>query len=663
MDLKKGIIIPLLVCVLLFCGCAQKAPKLINGSFDGGIDGWTAKRYTEAGASVANVDGKALVEAAEENDVRLVQELDVTPNTVYRITCDVKTENVVGGAGANIGVYGVAVCSSPVLGTNDWQTIELVGKTAEGQTKLPLSVGVGSHGAVSSGKAWFDNVKIELSDSSSYVMLGTKTTANTGNTGVPTKFPTEGVLIASSVLTAFFFLILLWHRLAAKKPLKLKDEGGGVYAFLILLAAFIVRLILALIILDTTKLGGHKTDINCFTAWGSRILDSGAAHFYEGWCDYPPAYMLVLGGMAGLARLFGGSHEVLVICVKLPSIIADLACAYIIWRLSKKTMSKGAALALTAFIAFTPVAAYVSSAWGQIDQILALLLVLPILLLYRRRPVWAGLVYGLGVAVKPQALMCGPLFAAACLMYIILGDRFENPFAGRRTVKLLKIKKDTAGLRVIEILLAGAAALAAIFIIAIPFKGEQETFWLVKKYFDTATSYKYATVNAYNFWALIGANWKSVDTPFLGLTYGKWGTVFMALFVILGIGLYVIAALKHKGPKGALPLAMAYTLAGIFTFGHYMHERYVFPALMLIALAYVFYNDRRLIWAYFAYAATLLVNCIAAFYYSELFEYGLYWDERIIFWCSIANVIIFALFTVLTFVLIIGNKPKRAYNG
>ena len=137
----------------------------------------------------------------------------------------------------------------------------------------------------------------------------------------------------------------------------------------------------------------------------------------------------------------------------------------------------------------------------------------------------------------------------------------------------------------------------------------------------------------------------------------------MALFVILGIGLYVIAALKHKGPKGALPLAMAYTLAGIFTFGHYMHERYVFPALMLIALAYVFYNDRRLIWAYFAYAATLLVNCIAAFYYSELFEYGLYWDERIIFWCSLANVIIFALFTVLTFVLIIGNKPKRAYNG
>ena len=425
---------------------------------------------------------------------------------------------------------------------------------------------------------------------------------------------------------------------------------------MILAAALAVRVALSFIFY------GHKTDINCFTAWGRRLIEVGPAHFYDQWCDYPPGYMLVLGAMSWINKLVGGDANVYALIVKLPCIAADLICAYLIYRYAKKTMSLGAALLLMAVVAFTPVMAYVSSAWGQIDQVLALMLILPILLLYKRRPVLAGLVFGLGIAMKPQALMCGPLFAAACLVYVIKGavDEGEKPHGLSR---LLSSAKKPAVVRLIEIIIAVIGAFAVIYLISIPFRGEQEPLWIVKKYFDTATSYKFATVNAYNFWALIGANWKSVDTPFLGLTYGKWGTAAMVFFVAVGMGLYIFASFKHKVPKGALPLAMAYSLVGIFTFGHYMHERYVFPALMLIMLAYLFYNDRYLLWTYFAYSATILLNCIAAFYYSKLYEYGLYWDERIIFWCSLVNVILFAAFTVQTFALLIGNKPKRGYNG
>lgn len=669
MKIKNTLIIITAVLLLTFSGCSKKTPTVVNGGFDDGLNGWTVNCYTDGVSAVSSVieDGRgsvAFISSDSENDARLIQEFEVSGNTAYRITCDVRTEDVVGEAGANIGVYGVAVTGGSITGTSDWQTIELVGKTAPGQNALPVSVGIGGHGALASGKAWFDNVRIELADDTETgVMLGSGSSGSVNASKAPTEFPTGKIILTALYSTVFLLILVFWHRLSALKPYKKAVKSGSGYAVLILFSAFILRIALAVIALETTKLGGHKTDINCFSAWGMRVANNGAAHFYEQWCDYPPGYMLILGAIAGIGNALGLSHGAYIVLIKLPSILCDIACAWIVWRHSARTMSRAAALSLTAVVAFTPVMAYVSAYWGQIDQLLALLLIVPILLLYKRRPILAGLVYGLGIAMKPQALMCGPMFVAACVVYVLQGDRYDNPFASRSVVKLLKIKKDTVGLRVFEVLTAMLGALLLIILLSLPFKGEQETFWLLDKYIGTATSYKYATVNGYNFWALIGANWKPVDEAFLGSTYGTWGTVFMAFFIIAGIALYVFVAFRHKSVKGALPLAMAYSLAGIFTFGHYMHERYIFPALMLIMIAYIFYNDKRLIWAFVAYAVTTMVNCIAAFYYSELFEYGLYWDKRIIFWCSLANVAVFALFTVLVAVLMIGNKPRKAYNG
>ena len=158
----------------------------------------------------------------------------------------------------------------------------------------------------------------------------------------------------------------------------------------------------------------------------------------------------------------------------------------------------------------------------------------------------------------------------------------------------------------------------------------------------TATSYKYASVNAYNIYTLFGKNWTPItDKAILGLTYGQLGTVLMVLSVGFGGVLYFFGRKKHSG---ALSLATAFTFASLFTLGHYMHERYLFPVLLLLLVAYISYGDRRLISMFMCWSATTLVNCIAAFYYSKLHEYHLYWDERLVFWCSLANVILFIIF-------------------
>ena len=666
MKLKRSIFLISIALILALCGCkkAEITPVLKNPSFDDGTSGWERIVYAEEGASIEPVtdpERGSVIEMASlsDNDVRLVQELAVSPNTAYRISCYVRTEGVRSGAGANIGVYGIAIHSEPVLGDSGWQRIELTGKTAEGQTVLPVSIGIGGHGETSLGKAFFDDVSIERVDPDSVSLLfGNDAPKKADESGVPTKFPTREILVASVLATAFMLAIYAWHLAKAKKPRNINASEPVLAVIAILLAALAARVALSLIFY------GHKTDINCFIYWGKRVVSDGPAHFYDNWCDYPPGYMLVLGAMSRLNDLVGGgSMDVNSLMIKLPCIIADLFGAYLVYLYAKKTMNRGAALALMTLVAFTPVMAFVSSAWGQIDQVLSLALVIPILLLYKRKPVWAGLVYGIGVIMKPQALMCGPLFAAAYIIYIIKGCPYEHSDRLKGLGRLVRAKKDTPALRFFETVLAVVAALGLIFLVAAPFRGQQGPFWLIEKYYGTATSYEYASVNAYNFWALIGANWKKVDVPFMGLTYGKWGSIAMAVSVILGIGLYLYAALKHKTCKGALPLTMAYMLAGIFTFGHYMHERYIFPAFMLLVFAYIFYNDRRILWTYLAYAATILVNCIAAFYYSKLFEYGLYWDEKLIFWCSLANVVIFLWFTYLTFSLVFGNKPKRGYNG
>lgn len=677
---SRRILIAVLAALLLLTaafGCSGKAaaPELANGDFEtsGGAlpQGWFEDIYDKtSGGAVSEADAQrgsvVHITAPSDNDVRLCQTIKVRPDTAYTVSCFVKTSGVEGGAGANIGVLGVPVSSAGVYGDSDWQRVELTGRTVPGQTELTLSVGVGSHGAVSKGEAWFDGVEIALAENAeTAVQLGKAASSNaSGNAEGFSTFPTETVLTWSAIGASVLLLLWLLHYVFANKPFKQSKGSGAAAVILILLAALAVRLVIAYFIT------GHKTDIKCFTAWGVRVAEAGPSAFYDQWCDYPPGYMLVLGLMAKIGKLFKVSDYSLL--VKIPAMIADLVSAYLVYAYAKRRMSRGAALTLMSLVAFTPVLAYISSGWGQIDQVLALLLVVPILLLYDRKPIFAGLVYGAAIIVKPQALMAGPLFAAAYIIYVAAGSPYKSFAPNKGLSRLTGAKNDSAGHRFLETVVAVLCAVAILVVVSLLFRGGQPWYWLAEKYYGTATSYDYATVNAYNFWALIGANWKPTSTPFMGLDYGKWGTIFMAVTVLLSIAAYVFAVLRHKNCKGALPLVMAFMFSAIFTFGHFMHERYVLPVLLLLAFAYVFYNDRRILWSYVAYGITVFVNCLAAFYYSELFDVykqGGYADrtiifnESIIFWCSAASMISFMLLTFVTFDLVIRNKPRRGYNG
>lgn len=63
------------------------------------------------------------------NDAMFYETIDVTPNTAYKVTCKIKTQNVVSkntntDVGAHICIAGNSEKSDNIIGTTDWTEVE-----------------------------------------------------------------------------------------------------------------------------------------------------------------------------------------------------------------------------------------------------------------------------------------------------------------------------------------------------------------------------------------------------------------------------------------------------------------------------------------------------------------------------------------------------------
>ncbi len=548
---------------------------------EGDYDVSVAEGYRGGGVHIINY---------VENDVRFCQTVQVKKNSYYKLSCYIKTAGVYGGAGANISVADSLATSVALTGDNDWTYVELIGKTGRKQDTLTVCVRVGGYSALATGEGWFDDISVvKLEDvpsaAADFAPVESGSSSESGQYGVPYL----GTMI---LVTLAFLAVFLVCRRRMREDGCIPDSDRSELSALILLlaAAFLARIVLALCVF------GHPTDIYCFMSWGESLVQDGLSSFYTSgkFADYTPGYMYVLYATGWLSRAFGfgyGSMGCMMI-TKLPSIIADVLAAYIVFKLARRRYSFGMSMAFTAFCAFNPVMAFISGGWGQIDQILALLLLASAYLFIgdgeRRRVILAGLVYGVAIAVKPQALMAGPLFAVAYALYV----------------------RDNGWKGLIKTLAAVASAVALIWISSLPFKGTQEPLWIALKYFNTATSYPYASIEAYNLFALLGGNWKNVNDTLFIFTYAQWGTVLMAISVAFSMLLYWRG--RKQNPH-CLTLCMAYQLCALFMLGQYMHERYMFPVLLLLLIAVIYYGDRRLYLCFGLLSAGLLLNTMGAF--------------------------------------------------
>lgn len=579
---------------------ADEAVYIENADFsdtytDGIPAGWYVEAWYDADedydVEIVTVDGDNCLHIINycDNDVRLCKEIEIEPNSFYRISCEVKTQAGEYGGGANVSVVDTFAASEPVYGAQEWTRTEFIGRTQRGMDSMIVCLRLGGYGSLSIGEAWFRNFSVTKLDGVSdgvdvqdiaVVSAQPEENNDDGPGGLPI-----GAMLAAVIITAAVGIFLYRMFILNKDELMDGEDYRETPVILLLISAFFIRCALSVVFY------GHSTDINCFMAWAYYLAEDGPGVFYTSgfFADYPPGYMYVLWLVGSIAKLLNISYgsTAYALIVKIPAMLADIGAGYIVYKMAAKRRSFNTSLALMAFVAFNPAMAFISGGWGQVDQILTLLLLLAVYLFEEDRLELAGLVYGISIITKPQALMAGPLLAAAYFAKVYSGGR---KYAVRTVVSVI-------------------AAVAAIFIMSLPFKGTQQPLWFMEKLMGTATSYPYASVEAFNFMALLGGNWAPVDEKVLGVTYGFWGTILIVLSCAGSIWLY----LKSKKDKGSLSLCLALMLAAIFAFGQYMHERYVFPVLMLIIIAFIYHGDRRLIISFIMFTCGLLLNTAAAY--------------------------------------------------
>lgn len=343
-------------------------------------------------------------------------------------------------------------------------------------------------------------------------------------------------------------------------------------------------LFLAALALRLTAAGlskGFGADTACFAAWADRIFQVGPGSFYspDVFTDYPPGYMYLLypiGALRSLLHLeyYSVPHLIL---LKLPSIISDMGCGWLIWREAGKKCSPKQAVLLCAAYLFNPAVILNSSVWGQVDSLFTFALVCLCLSLVHKQLVPAYVSFFFALLIKPQALFLAPVLLAAMIEELIL--------------------KDFSVTRLLRSLAYGIIVLCSAALLCAPFGLNQ--VW--DQYFNTISSYPYAAVNAYNFWGLAGQNWISQANTFMGLPYYVYG--FGAIAAAIPVMFHY--SLKHRKDSEKYPLLAAFLIITIFVFSVRMHERYLYPAMLLLLLAFLYKPSRKL---YYCYAGFSLLH-------------------------------------------------------
>lgn len=117
-------------------------------------------------SEVKYIDDKSYkIENSDYNDAMFFQTIPVEENTAYKVSCKVKTEDVINEnnkytGGAQISIRDTTECSKSVVGTNDWTELTFL-FDSKNRTSVELGFRLGGYEELSKGTAWFTDFKIE----------------------------------------------------------------------------------------------------------------------------------------------------------------------------------------------------------------------------------------------------------------------------------------------------------------------------------------------------------------------------------------------------------------------------------------------------------------------------------------------------------------------
>ena len=512
----KKLLFGLLIAMLLVgAAFADDDNLLSNGGFEtvnesGMPDDWYTVSYNDAATNTLfeitdeqahSGTYSAKIVNANLNDARFITYVNVEPESLYRVSGYIMVKEMDDtGNGANFALESIYAVSESVFDTDDeWKYIEWYGETDTGQTEIALGVRVGGYSSESKGTAYFDDIKVEKVNSvpdNVYADLwfaldyGDDTTSINNGTEESAEKST-GLFVMLGLLFAAFTAFFTRHMLTDNEQ-KLGQKQGTIGLFaLLMMAAFALRLILA------ATVSGYDVDISCFSAWSQRMASVGPLNFYSSdyFCDYPPGYMALLWPIGQLISSMGNANSAAaLLLIKTIPILCDMLTAMLLFSFAKKRISLKTASFIGLFFAFNPAVLVTGSAWGQVDSLLSLLLVITAIQASEKKWRIALPVYVMAILVKPQALLFAPIALVWLLASIVLDTSDERKQQYR------------------ELWQGAVLALTAAIIVILPFHIKQEDpLWLFKLYGETLSSYNYAVLNTANLAFLLGGNWVTTE--------------------------------------------------------------------------------------------------------------------------------------------------------
>ena len=408
----------------------------------------------------------------------------------------------------------------------------------------------------------------------------------------------------------------------ADAPTRTTWTRDGIGAIVAVLA---LGLVFRLIIAQLNAGAGFGVDRASFQGWAIDLARNGLHGFYErpGFHDYTPGYLYVLYVIGLLGQALGGIGDL----IKIPAILADIALGWLVWSMARELGSgRRAALLGAGLVVANPVTWFDSVLWGQVDSVGVIFLLLGLRALWRDQPERAAILTVIAALIKPQLAILAPIVAVVTIRRALwpVTDRPLDDDADTLDADALDARPGGPGLldrfrawerrtdHPIRILTTGAAGFLTAVALCFPFglsvlepgrNGGLFHSGLIEQVFKTAGGYPYASVNAYNPWALaevdgtgIAANsgW-ACDTVILTPPPGGVAcpeAVMVGPFPAVVVGALLLAAafviVSLVVARRPTPLAMLTGLTilaiAFFILPTRVHERYLFPFVALGAI-------------------------------------------------------------------------------
>lgn len=447
-------------------------------------------------------------------------------------------------------------------------------------------------------------------------------------------------IVFMSILFIFLKINITRHKCLDSKKLCCKKNEWFSYYYaiivaLIFLSGVIVRFICAV------HFDGHA-DMDCFKYWGSLVYDHGFGSFYEsqGLSDYMPGYIYILRGIEAIRSLLGLAYDGIAATVlyKIPAMAFDMAIAYMLYKISRKHFDICTSMLITSMFIFNPVVILNSAVWGQIDSILTFALMLMCYLVYKNNLRFAYIVFGLGCLIKPQMFVFTPVLLFAFIENIFVHKDKNGKVSFKFMVDNLFMQGTYA-----------VISIAVTLLLCMPFGLGN----VIKQCFDTMGSYEYASVNAYNFWAMLGLDWAPQDDYLFFLTYKQWGYLCIILLVVVSLIIWI----DKINDRSRYLIIAAFLGIGMFTFSVRMHERYIYPAIMVLLLLFIVIKKANVFWMYLVFSVINFYNSAHVLFYYDPYNF----DSRgpVIILSGLASTIAFTFLIIFIKKYYLGNRKLK----